>query len=126
MPAPRRAVTSTRTVPAKYYVGRRRPRPGSSSAAHLPTRQVDWACAGHPALQIFHPWSEQMLAEAQHVCATCPARTICLARGVELRESGVWGGVMLDRGEPTEHLFSPPAHRRTEAGTGGGADDLAG
>lgn len=63
-----------------------------------------WACNGaDPA--IFWPTTQAALDQARGLCAGCPLRSRCAARGVEGREWGVWGGHLLDRGRVTTDLF---------------------
>lgn len=37
--------------------------------------------------------------EAALICGRCPVRTECLTTGVQGKESGVWGGFLLDYGK---------------------------
>ena len=59
-----------------------------------------WACADHPDPDLFHPTDEAGLAEAQAFCDDCPVRELCLALGRARDEYGVWGGVLLENGQP--------------------------
>lgn len=40
------------------------------------------------------------VTRARSVCAGCPAAAWCLTMGVQWRATGVWGGVLLDAGNP--------------------------
>ena len=61
----------------------------------VPTQ--DWACVGVDP-ELFFPTSAVELALAQEVCSGCAMRDLCLTLGETRSESGVWGGVLLDRG----------------------------
>lgn len=61
----------------------------------VPTRE--WACVGVDP-ELFFPTSSAELAVAQRVCSGCAMRDLCLTLGETRSESGVWGGVLLDRG----------------------------
>lgn len=63
---------------------------------------VSWGCVGYDDPDVFDPADEAGLAEAQAVCAGCGVRTLCLSLGVDRREWGVWGGVLLENGKPIE------------------------
>lgn len=71
-----------------------------------------WACADHPDPELFHPTDEVELAAAQAVCATCPARAVCLDLGLRRDEYGVWGGVLLENGKPLETVRRPGRPRK--------------
>jgi len=73
---------------------------GVTAAYTHPTPVVptqDWACVGVDP-ELFFPASATDLTQAQEVCFGCAAREICLSLGKTRAESGVWGGVLLDRG----------------------------
>lgn len=61
----------------------------------VPTKK--WACVGLDP-ETFFPTTAAALAEAQEVCGGCAVRDVCLSLGQARNESGVWGGVLLDRG----------------------------
>lgn len=43
------------------------------------------------------------------LCSGCPMRELCLQAGKRDRETGVWGGVLLDAGRPVyDHLPPEP------------------
>lgn len=62
-------------------------------------------CQHHPAA-LFDPVSQDELPSkrvvrvrvAGHICADCPSKTPCLIEGRAGKESGVWGGVLLNHG----------------------------
>jgi len=58
----------------------------------------EWACADSDP-DLFFPEDEATFAAAQRLCATCPLRAVCRSLGQARQESGVWGGVLLDRGK---------------------------
>lgn len=60
-----------------------------------------WACAESDP-ELFFPADNATLAAARRVCDGCPMRDTCLALAQARKESGVWGGVLLDRGRPLE------------------------
>jgi hypothetical protein len=50
---------------------------------------------------LFHPVSTtdgETVLRAQEVCASCPVRGECLANGIAMEASGVWGGEYLELG----------------------------
>jgi len=67
----------------------------------VPTQK--WACVGVDP-ELFFPTSATELAAAQEVCFGCSVRDVCLALGEARSESGVWGGVLLDRGRALENV----------------------
>lgn len=75
---------------------------GISAADQHPTpRDPDtpWACKGHPAPDIFQPRGRADLLAAQEVCEPCTMAGTCLLLGIERKETGVWGGVLLRYGK---------------------------
>lgn len=58
----------------------------------------EWACASSDP-DLFFPADDHTLAAAQRVCAACPLSALCLELAVARAETGVWGGVLLDRGK---------------------------
>lgn len=93
-----------------YTIAMRFPTPRDES--------IEWRCAGEDP-QIFQPQDDETLARAQSICAGCPARFLCLNLGLQRREWGVWGGVLLEEGK---RLAKP---RRTRAGWGMGERTVA-
>ena len=80
---------------------------GVTAAYRHPTPRIPtltWRCAGYADPDVFDPADQAALAQAQAVCAGCEARAVCLALGLERGEWGVWGGVLLENGEPTEKV----------------------
>lgn len=76
---------------------------GITAAMRHPTprdQTLAWRCADHPTPEIFQPADEQELAAAKKVCAGCEVKTTCIELGIARQESGVWGGVLLEEGEP--------------------------
>ncbi len=60
-------------------------------AADLPCRSAE--------PDLFFAESPADLERAKELCASCPARTLCLALALERREPwGVWGGEIFDQG----------------------------
>lgn len=60
---------------------------------------IDRACeAADPNL--FDPHDVATLEQAQEICFGCDFRPTCLDLGTKRRETGVWGGVLLDLGTP--------------------------
>ncbi len=69
--------------------------------AHLanPAQDPRAACRGHdPELWFPHPTDDRTAAEA--ICRGCPIRVSCGQWATAARQSGIWGGVLLDRGKP--------------------------
>lgn len=60
--------------------------------------QAAWVCVGQDP-DLFHPEDLDGLAQAAAVCAPCPMREACLALGLDRKEWGVWGGVLLENGK---------------------------
>lgn len=83
--------------------------------AHPTPREesLDWACAGHPDPEAFHPTDEETLAEVQDICSACPARSTCLDLGLARKEWGVWGGVLLEGGKRLDVPRAPGRPRKT-------------
>ncbi|WP_183099933.1 WhiB family transcriptional regulator [Nocardioides pelophilus] len=76
---------------------------GVTIAFTAPTPQdptLAWACADHPDPDLFHPTDDADLAAARAICAGCPVRELCLELGLRRDEYGVWGGVLLENGQP--------------------------
>lgn len=63
----------------------------------------EWACAGIDP-DLFFPTDEDQLALARDICSSCVLRETCLSLGQARAESGVWGGVLLDRGKTLERV----------------------
>lgn len=70
---------------------------GATKAYATPTPKVNWACAGIDP-ELFFPADDEGLASAIAVCEGCDFRNLCRSIGESRRESGVWGGVLLDEG----------------------------
>jgi hypothetical protein len=71
---------------------------GAASKAYgTPTPKVNWACAGIDP-ELFFPADEAGLANAIAVCDGCSFRELCRTIGETRKETGVWGGVLLDEG----------------------------
>lgn len=71
-------------------------------AHEYPTpREADlgWRCAGHADPEMFHPTTPEALTEAVEFCAPCPMKETCAALGLARRETGVWGGMLLESGK---------------------------
>jgi hypothetical protein len=80
---------------------------GVTAAYRYPTPRspaLTWSCAGYADPDVFDPADEAAFAEAKAVCAGCEVRALCLALGLERGEWGVWGGVLLENGKPTEKV----------------------
>lgn len=60
-----------------------------------------------PGLWFSEDWQD--IERAKGLCQVCPVREACLDGGVERRETGVWGGELLERGQ----LSKRPALRRS-------------
>jgi hypothetical protein len=72
---------------------------GAATKAYAtPTPKVEWACAGIDP-ELFFPADEDGLANAIAVCGSCSFRNLCRSIGESRRESGVWGGVLLEEGK---------------------------
>ncbi len=61
----------------------------------------DWACAGLDP-ELFFPEDANALDAARTLCGSCLQRDVCLTLGQARAETGVWGGVLLDRGKVLE------------------------
>jgi len=64
----------------------------------------DWqraACRDAPDPEEWFPFPSADYPTARAVCAGCPIRRRCLAFAQAGGQSGVWGGIELDRGHPT-------------------------
>lgn len=59
------------------------------------------ACQGHENPELWFPYNEEDLAEAQSFCVTCPVRMLCYQVAQARGEEGVWGGELLAKGQPT-------------------------
>lgn len=58
-------------------------------------------CVGIPT-EVFYDDSEKDDAvsdAAREICLTCPVAKLCLDAGLQGKESGIWGGVRLERGK---------------------------
>lgn len=109
--ASRNPITTTRTLqvqsnPSKNTtpegVDREFATQGITAAMKHPTprdEHIEWRCAGHPEPEVFQPTDPDTLAEAKAVCSGCPARLVCLNLGLDRKEWGVWGGVLLEGGK---------------------------
>lgn len=93
-------------------------------ATQIPFDQPDRVrplCADeHP--ELFFPQAPRDLTAAQDVCLECPLIADCLAVGLARREYGVWGGVLLEAGSPTDRIRPErgPIRRATPVPTPGG------
>lgn len=104
--ASRNPITTTRTLPVQSKssndVDREFATQGITIAMKHPTprdEHIEWRCAGHPDPEVFQPTDEDTLAEAKRLCSGCPARMMCLSLGLDRKEWGVWGGVLLEGGK---------------------------
>lgn len=70
----------------------------ASKAYDTPTPKVNWACAGIDP-ELFFPADEAGLASALRVCSGCDFLNLCRKIGETRKESGVWGGVLLEEGK---------------------------
>ena len=62
---------------------------------------------------VFFPESPEQLATARAVCATCPFTEQCLAGALALGTTdGVWGGVLLERGQVVREKRRPGRPRK--------------
>jgi hypothetical protein len=61
-------------------------------------RPDDWACAGADP-DLFFPADDQALEVAQAICSDCPLQATCRSLAIARLETGVWGGVLFDRGK---------------------------
>lgn len=79
---------------------------GVTVAYATPTPRIprnQWACVDADP-DLFFPADDYSLAAAQRICATCPVRETCLGLGQARAETGVWGGVLLDRGKTLQSV----------------------
>lgn len=51
--------------------------------------------------EVFFPFEQEQLDEAEAICNGCSIRLQCLAIGMDRGEMGVWGGVYLENGRPS-------------------------
>lgn len=59
------------------------------------------ACIGHPDPEVFFPTRGGDDSPAKAVCEDCPIRGMCLQWATATRQSGIWGGELLDGGKPS-------------------------
>ena len=65
--------------------------------------------------ETFFPSNPDELAVAKSLCDTCPCRARCLADALNAGMSdGVWGGVLLERGEIVAAKRRPGRPRKSE------------
>ena len=80
---------------------------GSEFVAGLlpwPRELPDGDCKGHYNADVFSsPFTHEDLDEAVQVCASCPIAADCFSIGVNRQETGVYGGVYLNRGNYSTH-----------------------
>ena len=85
----------------------------------VPTEQFDDtpACAGRAPLWDWNAGNDAN-DYGKAICNTCPVQQRCLAIGIHDKESGVWGGVSLDYGEPHTvlRLANTSTHRHRANG----------
>ena len=64
------------------------------------------ACGPETAWKFDYPGQAEFwqprVAQAMQLCADCPIRAACLQAGIDGKESGVWGGVLLEFGRPVD------------------------
>lgn len=59
------------------------------------------ACQGHENPELWFPFTAEDRDEAIDICLDCPIMVQCREIALTRKESGVWGGELLDRGKPT-------------------------
>jgi hypothetical protein len=59
------------------------------------------ACREHENPELWFPYTAEDRDEAIDVCMGCPILQQCRAIALDRKESGVWGGMLLDRGKPS-------------------------
>lgn len=61
----------------------------------------DAACIGWDTEIFFDKYEddETLRPAIDEFCSECPVRKMCFAVGISSKETGVWGGVYLDRGK---------------------------
>lgn len=61
----------------------------------------DAACIGWDTQIFFEKYEEDenLRPAIDEFCSECPVRKMCFAVGISSKETGVWGGVYLDRGK---------------------------
>jgi hypothetical protein len=59
----------------------------------------------HVDPDVFFPTVSADLDLARLICAGCPVALGCRQHGVASRSSGVWGGLLLDRGRRRRSVF---------------------
>jgi len=66
--------------------------------------------------ETFFPTNPDQLAVAKSLCDTCPCRVRCLADALSTDTTdGVWGGVLLERGEIVTAKRRPGRPRRSQS-----------
>jgi hypothetical protein len=79
---------------------------GATAAFGHPTPFVpaqEWACAGADP-DTFFPEDEVTLARALALCEVCPLTAMCRDLALARKESGVWGGILLEAGKTLDHV----------------------
>jgi hypothetical protein len=65
----------------------------------------DWknkgSCVGHDVNLFFEKYeeNEQLRPAVEKLCAGCPIARTCFAVGISQKETGVWGGIYLEKGK---------------------------
>jgi hypothetical protein len=61
----------------------------------------DAACLGEDTNDFFDTYEEDPESRAviDQVCRSCPVMRTCFASAVSKKETGVWGGIYLERGD---------------------------
>jgi hypothetical protein len=65
----------------------------------------DWknkgSCIGYDVNLFFEKYedNEQLRPSVEKVCASCPVARTCFAVGISQKETGVWGGIYLEKGK---------------------------
>ncbi len=77
--------------------------PEASAALANPALDLRAACRGRDP-ELWFPDGCGDRSEAVGICHGCPVRHSCLDWGVRTRQSGIWGGELLDAGGPERRL----------------------
>jgi hypothetical protein len=70
---------------------------------------LDWQdlsiCVGQPVWRFYDGYetNNRTARLTDEMCLSCPVRKECLQAGVENSEWGVWGGIYLENGKPSDN-----------------------
>jgi len=85
---------------------------GIDVTRNLPCAQVEPSRVD----QVFHPTGKRLsevdISEAQQICGGCPVSLDCFGWAWDNKESGVWGGMMFNRGNPLQPAESSSRKRK--------------